>query len=121
MYLTGVNRVPEQQHSSDHATEERSNCLDCQGSLVCYALGTSWTCHGFWCLTMALKMVQEFAHAGRQRNLLGFARGAQALVKGFEHRIIADGHEGTHVQGSPHMRTPTPGRAGPPAGCHCLD
>ena len=57
---------------------------------------------------------QELAHAGRQRTLLGFARGAPALGKGFEHRLRADGHEGTHGQGSPPRRAPTPGRAGPP-------
>jgi hypothetical protein len=26
--------------------EPGSNCLDCQGGLVCYTLGTSWTCQG---------------------------------------------------------------------------
>ena len=59
---------------------------------------------------------QELAHAGRQRDLLGFACGAQTLVQGCEHRIIADGHEGTSVQGHPHMRAPTPGGAGLPPG-----
>jgi hypothetical protein len=67
------------------------------------------------CLVLAhgVEDRQELAHAGRQRYLLGFARGAQALVKGFEHRIIADGHEGTHVQGRPHLCASTPGGASP--------
>jgi hypothetical protein len=26
--------------------EKQSNCLDCQGGLVCYALGPSCTCQG---------------------------------------------------------------------------
>jgi hypothetical protein len=44
------------------------------------------------------------------------ARTAQALVKGFEHRMIANGHEGTHIQGRPPMRAPTPSRTGPSQG-----
>jgi hypothetical protein len=28
------------------ARHEESNCLDCQGSYVCYACGTSYTCQG---------------------------------------------------------------------------
>ena len=67
------------------------------------------SCHG-------IAHRHELTHAGCQRHLLGFARGAQALGKGFEDRVIANGHEGTHVQGRPPLRTPTPGRAGPPQG-----
>ena len=66
-------------------------------------------CHG-------IENGQELTHAGRERDLLGFARRAQARIKGFEHRIIADGHEGTHVQGRPDMGASPPGRAGPPQG-----
>jgi len=36
---------------------------------------------------------QQLMHAGRQGNLLGFARGQQALVKGFDHGIVARGDE----------------------------
>ena len=74
------------------ATEERSNCLDCQEGLVCYARGTSCTFHGFLCLSAdGMENRQELTHAGCQRHLLGFTRGAQALGKGFKDRIIADG------------------------------
>src|SRR5439155_24160121 len=34
---------------------------------------------------------QQLMQAGRQGNLLGFARGQQALVKGFDHGIVARG------------------------------
>ena len=61
---------------------------------------------GLLVLDHGIQHRQALAHAGRPRNLLDFARGAQALVKGFAHRIIADGHEGTHGQGSPHRRAP---------------
>ena len=71
---------------------------------------------GFLVLDHGIEHRHELAHTGRQRHLLGFACGAQALVKRFEHRMIADGHEGTHIQGRPDMGTPTPGRAGPPQG-----
>src|SRR5262245_43886061 len=56
------------------------------------------------------------AHAGRQRDLLGFARSAQALVKGCEPRMSADGHERTPVEGRTPMCAPTPGRASPSSG-----
>ena len=71
------------------------------------------SCQSFWGLTLAFSIVKSL-RLQAVRTLLGFARGAPALVKGFEHRLIADGHAGTHVQGSPPMRAPTPGRAAPP-------
>ena len=55
-------------------------------------------------LAQGIQHRQERAPAGRQRPLLGCARGAQALGKGVAHRLLADGHEGPHVQGRPHRR-----------------
>jgi len=69
---------------------------------------------GLLVLDHGIEHRQKLAHAGRQRDLLGFTRAAQALGKGFAHRIRADGHEGTHRQGRPHRRAPAPGRTGPP-------
>jgi hypothetical protein len=42
---------------------------------------------GFLGLDQGMEHRQELAHTGCLCHLLGFARGAQALVKGFEHRI----------------------------------
>jgi|RhiMetdeSRZDD1v2_1073273.scaffolds.fasta_scaffold195908_2 hypothetical protein len=46
---------------------------------------------------------QELAHTGRQRDLCSLPRSPQTLVKRFEYWIIAHRHQGTHVQGGPHM------------------
>ena len=59
---------------------------------------------------------QELAHAGRQRDLRRFASRAQALIKPFAYRVVADRNPRTHVQDRPDMGTPTSGRAGPPQG-----
>jgi hypothetical protein len=40
---------------------------------------------------------QELTHGGRQRDLLGFARGTQALIKPFEHWVVPDRDQRTHV------------------------
>ena len=37
---------------------------------------------------------QEFAHAGGERELLGFPAGAQAFVKGPDPRVVARGDQG---------------------------
>jgi hypothetical protein len=55
---------------------------------------------------------QQLAHTGRQRDLFGFARGTQALIKPFEHWVVPDCDQRTHVQGGPHMGTATPDSAG---------
>ena len=41
------------------ATQERSNCLVCQGDMACYALSTSSACHEAWCFTMAFRIVNS--------------------------------------------------------------
>jgi hypothetical protein len=46
---------------------------------------------------------QQLMHAGREGNLLRFARGQQALVKGFDHGIVARGHERAHIQHRPDL------------------
>ena len=52
---------------------------------------------------------QELAHTG-QRDLCSLPRSPQTLVKRFEYWIIAHRHQGTHVQGGPHMGASPPGR-----------
>src|SRR5438067_9496697 len=43
------------------AMQERSNCLDCQGSLcLFFSFWTSWGCQGVRCFSMALSMVRNF-------------------------------------------------------------
>jgi DDE superfamily endonuclease len=44
---------------------------------------------------------QQLMPAGREGNLLRFARGQQALVKGFDHGIVARGNERAHIQHRP--------------------
>ena len=46
---------------------------------------------------------QQLMHAGREGHLLRFARGQQALVKGFDHGIVARGHERPHIQHRPDL------------------
>ena len=48
---------------------------------------------------------QQRMHAGREGHLFRFARGQQALVKGFDHGIVTRGHERTHIQHGPDLGT----------------
>ena len=89
--------------------EERSNCLVCQGARACYALSTSSGCHEAWCFIMAFGS-QQLAHTGRQRNLRRLTSGSQPLIERFEYRVIANCHEGTHIQSGPHVRASSPNR-----------
>jgi len=84
--------------------------------LVCYALGTSCTCQGFWCLTMALRIVKSLRIQAVSATFATLPAGPQALVKPFEDGVILDRDQRTHVQGRPDMGTTSPGRAGPPQG-----
>ena len=45
-----------------------------------------------------IKYGQKLAHAGNQRDLGQFAGGLQALIEGFDGRIVAGGGEGGHVK-----------------------
>ena len=57
---------------------------------------------------------QEFAHAGGEGDLLGFAHSLQALIEGPDHRIEASRHDGIHIQDGAHLRSSTPDCASPP-------
>ena len=59
---------------------------------------------------------QPLAPTGRQGDLVGFARGAQALRKGFEHRGVPHGDQRTHGQGSAHGGASAPDGAAAPQG-----
>jgi hypothetical protein len=59
---------------------------------------------------------QALAHAGRQRDLLGCARGAQALINLVAPGVVPDRAERTPVQGRPAMGAPAPCSMGPPSG-----
>jgi hypothetical protein len=41
---------------------------------------------------------QERMHTGRQGDFFDLPRGEQPLVKGFDPRVVARGHEGPHVE-----------------------
>src|SRR5262249_20781632 len=48
------------------ATQERSNCLGCQGCLVYFSFWTSWACQDGRCFSMALSIVPNLClHAVR--------------------------------------------------------
>jgi hypothetical protein len=59
---------------------------------------------------------QELTHAGRQRDLLGFARGPPALIKPFEHWVVPDRDQRPHGSGGPDMGATAPGRPYAPHG-----
>jgi len=59
---------------------------------------------------------QQLAHTGRQGDLFGFARGAQALIKGLKHRVVPHRDQGTHGQGSAHGGASAPDGAAAPQG-----
>jgi hypothetical protein len=45
--------------TTSKADAKRSNCLVCQGALVCYASSTSRDCQGVWRFTMAFRIVKS--------------------------------------------------------------
>lgn len=65
-------------------------------------------CHG-------IETRQALAHTGRP-DLCHFTSRAQALRKPFENGVVPDRHQRTHRHSCSDLRTPTPGRLGPPQG-----
>ena len=51
---------------------------------------------------------QQFTHTGSEGDLLGLACGQEPFIEDTKDQIVAHGHEGGHVEGSAHMRAPSP-------------
>ncbi len=54
---------------------------------------------------------QQLMHTRRQGDFFDFPRGEEPLVKRFDLRVVARGHQRAHVQHGAHMRAPAPDRA----------
>src|SRR2546428_13236087 len=53
---------------------------------------------------------EQLTHARGEGELRRFAGGAEPLVEGDEDRVMAYGHDGTHVEHGPDLRAPAPDR-----------
>jgi len=51
---------------------------------------------------------EQLTHTSGNGHFLWFALSAKALVKGSDRRIVAGGHQRTHVEGDSHSRSPAP-------------
>ena len=119
-----------------------SNCLDCQGlnsSSMAHSrknIAHNWSRIPDLCRIQALRCPSEsrlrhlppggtvfahriqddeqLAHARRERHLLGFPGGTQALIERTNDGIEAGGHECGHVEHGADLRTAAPDRAFPP-------
>jgi hypothetical protein len=80
------------------ATQERSNCLDGQGTLWMFVDGRlAWLPGGLMCHP-GVQDRQQLAPAGRQGDFLGFAHGTPACIEGAPPGMMAHGHPGAHRQ-----------------------
>src|SRR4030042_3787525 len=51
---------------------------------------------------------KELTHTGSKSHLLFLSRGTEALIKGSDDGIMPCGYEGTHVEYSPYLSSPSP-------------
>ena len=86
-----------------------SNCLVCQGS-CCFLFGWKGNELGSKGLPVAHHGVQdgeELAHASRESDFLEFASFQHVLVLRLDHRVVASGDEGRHIENTAHITSPT--------------
>src|SRR5262245_33185451 len=90
------------------ATQERSNCLGCQGALSIFLTLDRLPLPGHPLLQQGVEAGQKLTHPGRQGNFFALARGPEPLVKGFHRWVKARGYKRAHGQHGAHMRTASP-------------
>src|SRR5262247_4760297 len=90
------------------ATEERSNCLGCQGCLVSFLVLDLLGLPGRPMLQHSIEHRQQLTHTRRQSDFFAFPCRKQPLIKSFDLRIKACRHECTHVQHSAPRRATAP-------------
>jgi len=59
------------------------------------------------CFDHGVEDGQEFSHTGDERDLLGFARGHEAVIEELDGGVVASSHERGHVQNAPHATAST--------------
>src|SRR3954465_6285717 len=57
---------------------------------------------------------EQLPHAGDERHFLRLACGEESVIKGFEHRIAAGAHQGSHVEHRADRSASAVNRAAPP-------
>src|SRR5262249_54209539 len=90
------------------ATQERSNCLGCQGSLVYFLVLDFLGWPGCPMLQHGIENRQHLMHARRQSDFFEFPCSEQPLIKDFDLWIKPGRHERAHVQHGAHMRATAP-------------
>ena len=93
------------------ARHERSNCLDCQGGLVYFLVLHLLGLPGRPMLQHGIEHGQKLMHTRGQGDFFDFPRREEPLVKDFDLRVVARGHERAHGQHGAPMRAPSPDRA----------
>src|SRR6266571_2090268 len=98
------------------ATQERSNCLGCQGALYVFLALDRLGLPGRPMLQHSIEDGQKRMHTGRQGDFFHLSRSQEPFVKGFDPRVVARGDTGAHVQHRAHGRAASPERPPPAAG-----
>jgi hypothetical protein len=79
---TAPHRLPRSLHPEGGGDgAERSNCLGCQGGLVCSALETSCPCQGACCFSIAFRIVNRLRMPAVRATLAGFPTARQRAEK----------------------------------------
>ena len=90
------------------ATQERSNCLGCQGGLVYFLVLDLLGLPGLLMLPHGIEHRQPLMHTRRQSDFLDVPRREQPLLKGFDPCVEARGHAWPHVEHGTHVRAASP-------------
>src|ERR1700752_4545995 len=98
------------------ATQERSNCLGCQGWLVYFLVLDLLGLPELPMLQHSIENRQQLMHTRRQSDFFDFPCREQPLIKGFDLRVKTGRHERAHVQHGAHMRATSPNGAPAPQG-----